>query len=247
MHLNYIFGASLRLTRGFVCIHQVFIFQRSITMEQNKLRDQIWMTRICRINAEKRLMEKDHFVEIINIYYSLCTTILSVILLQCQSNKLNNLVVAMSIVTLVSVLYIKGLRYAERAGSFRQNYTELQKLEIELSVEGLTDTEIKTIGLQYCDLLAKGENHSSFDYVVAKINKHEKNSKAEINDDNHKNNNVTKTHNNKTKDNDAMRATIEHSHNFDVIQLFWGLAWRTIVKTFFVILPLALIYLTWKG
>lgn len=139
-------------------------------MDQKKLKEQIWMTRICRINAEKRLLGKDQFVGAINIYYSLCTSILSIVLLKYSSEKMNYLAVIMSIVTLVSILYVKGRRYTERAGLFRKNYTDLQRLEIKLSVEGLSDEEVEEIGLQHCDLMEDGENHSPFDYIVAYYN-----------------------------------------------------------------------------
>ena len=35
----------------------------------DELADQIWFTRISRIKAENRLIEKEHFVKFIHIYY----------------------------------------------------------------------------------------------------------------------------------------------------------------------------------
>jgi len=52
-------------------------------MENNskeKLKDQIWKTRVSRINAEKRLQQKQSFIQAINIYYSCITIIYSIML-----------------------------------------------------------------------------------------------------------------------------------------------------------------------
>lgn len=39
-----------------------------------QLQDQIWTTRISRVNAEKRMVNKNGFIQGINVYYS-CVTI----------------------------------------------------------------------------------------------------------------------------------------------------------------------------
>ena len=51
-----------------------------------KLRDQIWTTRVSRVNAEKRLVNKNSFIQGINIYYS-CVTILFSILALINNDK----------------------------------------------------------------------------------------------------------------------------------------------------------------
>lgn len=49
-------------------------------MEKYKdLSDQIWTTRISRVNAEKRLVNKEAFFQGINIYYSCVTIIFSIL------------------------------------------------------------------------------------------------------------------------------------------------------------------------
>lgn len=128
-----------------------------------KLSDQIWTTRISRVNAEKRLKSTASFVEGINIYYSCFTVLLSIILLSKQSYVFSLLTLFMTISLTISILFFKGLRYPERARDYRKNYTELQKLEFKLSHE-ITDEELLDIEQQYCVLLDDAENHISFDY-----------------------------------------------------------------------------------
>ena len=58
-------------------------------MEINKtLANQIWTTRVSRVNAEKRLINKESFFQAINIYYS-CLTIIFSILTLLNGNEKN--------------------------------------------------------------------------------------------------------------------------------------------------------------
>ena len=44
-----------------------------------QLQDQIWTTRISRVNAEKRMVNKNGFIQGINVYYSCVTIIFSIL------------------------------------------------------------------------------------------------------------------------------------------------------------------------
>lgn len=48
-------------------------------IQRQKLQDQIWWTRISRIKAETRLINKESFIQFVNIYYSIIAIICSVI------------------------------------------------------------------------------------------------------------------------------------------------------------------------
>ena len=48
-------------------------------MDIKRLKDQIWTTRVSRINAERRLINKEKFIQAINIYYSCVTIIFSIL------------------------------------------------------------------------------------------------------------------------------------------------------------------------
>lgn len=129
------------------------------------LPDQIWTTRISRVNAEKRLINKESFFQAINIYYSCLAIILSILALVNKDEKLSLMTVFMTISLLVAILYLNGQRYLEHAREYRKNYTELQKLEFDLKCICDDDIEsIKKIYTKYCNLLDSSSNHISFDY-----------------------------------------------------------------------------------
>lgn len=135
-------------------------------MEKYKdLSDQIWTTRISRVNAEKRLVNKEAFFQGINIYYSCVTIIFSILTLLNNNEKLSLMTVFMTISLLIVILYLNGQKYSEQAREYRKNYTELQKLEFELNnIDGDDVDLIKNIYNRYCDLLDSSSNHISFDY-----------------------------------------------------------------------------------
>lgn len=134
--------------------------------EIRRLQDQIWITRISRVNAEARLKSKESFIQAMNIYYSCYTVFLSICLLIKQNSAFSLLSVIMTIVLMVSLLYFKSLRYTEQALAYRKTYTELQRLEFRLNhITELTDTS--DIEQAYCDLMCQDENHISYDYYMA--------------------------------------------------------------------------------
>ena len=130
-----------------------------------KFKDQIWVTRISRINAEKRLIAKENFFQGINIYYSCVTIIFSVFSLLNKDDKLSLMTLLMTISLLIVILYLNGQKYLTHAREYRKNYTELHKLEMELEHVSEDDTQ-KFIEIEksYCELLDTGENHISYDY-----------------------------------------------------------------------------------
>ena len=142
-------------------------------MEKNKtLANQIWTTRVSRVNAEKRLINKESFFQAINIYYSCLTIIFSILTLlngneKNGDEKLSLLTVLMSISLLIVILYLNGQKYFEHAREYRINYTELQRLEFDLEHVDENDQEsIRKIYMKYCDLLDSSSNHISYDYYA---------------------------------------------------------------------------------
>lgn len=133
-----------------------------------ELPDQIWTTRISRVNAEKRLINKETFFQGINIYYSCLTIIFSILAFINKDDKLSLMTVFMTISLLIVILYLNGQKYSEHAREYRRNYTELQKLEFDIKCIDEDDIEaIKKIYLKYCELLDSSSNHISFDYYEA--------------------------------------------------------------------------------
>ena len=135
-------------------------------MERFKdLANQIWTTRVSRVNAEKRLINKETFSQVINIYYSCFTIIFSILSLVHKDEKLSMMTIFMTISLLIVILFLKNQKYLEYAREYRKNYTALQKLEFEL--EGIEDKDVedmKKIAIEYCNLMDSSSNHISFDY-----------------------------------------------------------------------------------
>ena len=135
--------------------------------ERKKLADQIWLTRISRIKAENRLIEKEHFVQFINIYYSLFAIICSIISYHYNDTKMGLFTIIITISLMVSILYLNGQKYLESARDYRTNYTQLHRLEMELKD---SSSDLKTIRNKYCELLNTSSNHTEYDYLKALSN-----------------------------------------------------------------------------
>lgn len=136
--------------------------------EIKRFKATIWLTRTSRIKAEKRLIEKENFVQGINIYYSCTTIIFSILSLIIENDTLSLMTVLMTISLLIVILYLNGQKYLNGANKYKNNYTELHKLEMRLNhVQECDNYEIKKIENEYCNLMNTGDNHSSYDYYCA--------------------------------------------------------------------------------
>ena len=129
-----------------------------------KLQDQIWWTRISRIKAETRLINKESFIQFVNIYYSIIAIICSVISFAYNDQAMSLFTIIITIGLLVSILYLNAQKYLEQATDYRKNYTELHKLEMSLNEE---DADFKEIRMKYCDLMNSASNHIEYDYLRA--------------------------------------------------------------------------------
>lgn len=135
-------------------------------LNKKQLKNQIWTTRISRINAEKRLLGKESFIQGINIYYSCFIILVSLFSLIYKSEKLSFVAVLMNISLLMAILYLNGKKYLENSREYRKNYTELQKLEFKLDIMDNND-DIEEIVNNYCELMDSSSNHISYDYYKA--------------------------------------------------------------------------------
>lgn len=146
-----------------------------------KLKNQIWITRVSRTNAEKRLLRNDSFIQGINIYYSIITVIISICLLVWPSKTFNVLSLTMTVALLIVIMFFKSLRYPERANTFKQNYTQMQMLEFDL--DHCQEKDIQDIEKRYNQLIAQGENHKSCDYyrTLVESNEEYKKNRTELN------------------------------------------------------------------
>ena len=132
--------------------------------ERKELSDQIWFTRVSRIKAENRLIEKEHFAQFVNIYYSLFAIICSIISYHYNDTKMGLFTIIITISLMVSLLYLNGQKYLEQARDYRTNYTQLHILEMK--TKDLSQ-DIMDIREAYCKLLNSSSNHIEFDYLKA--------------------------------------------------------------------------------
>ncbi|MBQ2972284.1 MAG: SLATT domain-containing protein [Ruminococcus sp.] len=185
-------------------------------MTQEKLRDTIWITRISRVKAERRLLDKNSFIQGINIYYSCITIIFSIcsLLEVFKANDILSIItVFMTISLLITILYLNSLKYEDIARCYRDNYTDLYKLELELGHD-ISSERLASIEKEYCELLAASCNHITYDYYCTI---------HEANDDFKK---------------DKWKS-IRHKYWF-------GYIWRLLVKVFTVLFPVGLcVLLLW--
>ncbi len=147
--------------------------KEAIVMGKEGLKNNIWTTRVSRVNAEKRLLNKHAFIQAINIYYSCATIIFSIMSVIKSDNVLSLITVFMTISLLVTILYLNSLKYVENARDYRTNYTELHKLELELDDDNIGKNRILQIKKEYSDLMNASCNHISFDYYCTIKNANE--------------------------------------------------------------------------
>lgn len=141
------------------------------TEKTEKLKNQIWLTRISRINAEKRLINKEKFIQAVNIYYSCITIIFSFLSFIKKDDALSLITIFMSVSLLISIMHLNAQKYAEHAREFRDNYTQLQQLEFNLShLTDDDDSEIKKVEEKYCKLMNEFNNHITYDYYCTLAN-----------------------------------------------------------------------------
>lgn len=185
-----------------------------------QLSNQIWCTRVSRVNAEKRLKHKEAFAEGLNIYYSCFTVILSIFLFLIQNEEINRIFSAisltMTVVVTICILYYKSLRYADRARDYKSNYTRLQLLEF--SLKHITNIEkLKNIESTYCKLLMRAENHIPYDYCKTILES-------------------SKSYKDKIDINDLRQISIKY---------YWGRCWRFVIEAVLIILPILICLICW--
>lgn len=143
----------------------------------SKLSDNIWFTRKARIQASERLLSNDHHSQLLLVTYSIINTCLAVILIKDSAILGGNTdlaLVIMSIVILVTSLFVTSKNFKGRAESLKNHYIELQKLYYKaLDAEESSDKDsIRAIREQYTDMLDLSENHRAIDdYVFRVLNK----------------------------------------------------------------------------
>lgn len=132
------------------------------------MKDNIWWTRLSRIETEKRLLSNLFHAELLLIWYALCSVIISIYLLESNEKLPQYLFVSFSVMTLAASLYINTQSYKERAIKIKACYERLGVLYQKCSGILLINIE-ENIRKEYLECLDMCENHTSMDYYRAVV------------------------------------------------------------------------------
>lgn len=136
-----------------------------------ELRDKIWLTRKCRIEASERLNRFDFFSKLILVYYSAFILCISIFDFVNPNSNLSFSLIVSSLLVLIASLFIASRNFKERSISFKQGYIRLnQLLENYTSKQDVDDDQINNkLSDEYFNVLNLTENHSEFDYLIVKL------------------------------------------------------------------------------
>ncbi|AJQ29353.1 SLATT domain-containing protein [Pelosinus fermentans] len=144
----------------------------------------IWITRLCRIEASKRLDSNDSFTQALLIYYSAIITALSIWVFFIEKTSQNNESKASLILLISSIAltmystFIVSKAYKERAIKMKYNYIALDALSKDMNKlkadfqENFIEkdkliNEAAELDKKYLSLLQEAENHTGYDYLKA--------------------------------------------------------------------------------
>lgn len=149
-----------------------------------KIARKIWITRLCRIEASKRLESNDSFTQTLLVYYSAILTALSIWVFfiektnQISDSKVSLILLIASIALTIYSTFIVSKAYKERAIKMKYNYIaldslykQIKKLEANykadtINLNQLID-EVDKVDGKYVILLQEAENHNDCDYIKA--------------------------------------------------------------------------------
>lgn len=151
-----------------------------------QLEDNIWITRKCRINAAERLQANENFCRFISIYYSILTTVYTLInMLILEDRIVDVFTLIISIATTNFFLYLDTKNYKDKYLEFKENYIELDKLLDKLNEAKLNETKLENyqkIAREYNELLKRVENHKTKDYFKLIIEQNDENRRIKLKD-----------------------------------------------------------------
>ncbi len=142
----------------------------------NNLKNKIWITRKCRINASQRLKLVDLVSKLLISYFTIVILSFSIWVLYNPNDQSH-----LAFITIIASLLIYGgsmginsLNFKERFLSLKECYIELDKLynDLEVLEIRLSSTEVNNMLKEFTSIrdkyeywLKKVENHLSYDYL----------------------------------------------------------------------------------
>lgn len=146
-----------------------------IEKEFRHLKNRIKSTRKARIEASKRLRNKNDFYEKVLNFYSLIVLVLSIWFLNKEGAEgitATKILLVLSLSLTFVTLFINSRNYKERAGNFETNYQQLDVLVNRIDRFLTTNEELNTLKLkefqrEYEKLIIGKENHTNIDFYVS--------------------------------------------------------------------------------
>lgn len=153
-----------------------------IQKEFRHLKNRIKSTRKARIEASKRLRNKNNFYEKTLNFYSLIVLVLSIWFLNQKGTEgitATKILLVLSLSLTYVTLFINSRNYKERAGNFETNYQQLDVLVNRIdrfltTNEELTSIKLKEFQREYEKLIIGKENHTNIDFYVSTQENREK-------------------------------------------------------------------------
>jgi hypothetical protein len=135
---------------------------------EKKLIDNVWETRQCRINSEKRLKRLSFELNLLAFLNATYIAAISIWALLHPSQTLSIIITAASLFVTILSVFVWGLHLDERAAQFKATYIALQRLYEEHKYDQEAPESNTYIREKYTGLLSICENHSHSDYIKLK-------------------------------------------------------------------------------
>lgn len=129
------------------------------------VKNNIWWTRQSRIQAERRLLSNLYNAELLLIWYSLWSVLVSIYLLESKDTIPQYLFISFSVMTLAVSLYVNAQSYKDRASRIKACYEKLGLLYQKY--DSSKNEVVKPSRDEYLECLDMCENHLSIDYYRA--------------------------------------------------------------------------------
>lgn len=130
-----------------------------------KLSEKIWVTRIIRINTEKRFINNALIADWIIPYYSLNFIILSILPFTRTREYINCVSIIGSLVILIASIVISSYQFRLRAYKMKNHYIKLDELYRKANQNDLKKEEEDQIFIDYERELKTVENHNDYDFL----------------------------------------------------------------------------------
>lgn len=132
--------------------------------------DKIWWTRKAKIKAERRLLNFDHYSQLLLLWYSSFLVCYSIYTLVKPAQKVEEaaIMVSLSVLILVLTLFINNMNFKGRALLIKQCYERLSIIH----TSSLSFSNLSELDKEYQAILGSSENHLEKDFIKAIVDEY---------------------------------------------------------------------------